>query len=52
MSSTLKAMGADIKRMDSAIRFSMCEFTTEEEIDRCIEVLEKELPMLRRFVRK
>ncbi|MBQ9765833.1 MAG: cysteine desulfurase [Lachnospiraceae bacterium] len=52
VSSTLKAMGADIKRMDSAIRFSMCEFTTEEEIDRCIEVLEKELPMLRRFVRK
>jgi len=52
VSSTLKAIGADANRMDSAIRFSMCEFTTEEEIDKCLEVLNKELPMLRRFVRK
>ncbi len=52
MSPTLKAMGADASRMDSAIRFSMCEFSTEEEIDKCLLVLNKELPMLRRFVRK
>ncbi len=52
LSPTLKAIGADAKRMDSAIRFSMCEFNTEEEIDKCLEVLNKELPMLRRFVRK
>ena len=52
VSSTLKAMGADAKRMDSAIRFSFSEWTTEEEIDKCLEVLHRELPMLRRFVRK
>lgn len=52
VSSTLKAMGADSKRMDSAIRFSFSEWTTKEEIDKCIEVIHKELPMLRRFIRK
>lgn len=52
LSPTLKAMGADTNRMDSSIRFSMCEFTTEEEIDKCLEVLNNALPMLRRFIRK
>lgn len=52
VSSTLKAIGADAGRMDSAIRFSFSEWTTEEEIDKCLEVLHKELPILRRFVRK
>lgn len=52
ISSTLKSMGADLKRIDSAIRFSFSEWTTAEEIDKCLEVLHTELPMLRRFIRK
>lgn len=51
-SPTLAAMGADAARLDSAIRFSLSEMNTEEDIARCLEVLHAELPRLRRFIRK
>lgn len=51
-SGTLKAIGLKKELLDSTLRFSMSEFTTEEEIDNCLAALRELLPMLRRFTRK
>lgn len=48
-SSTLSAMGAGAKEMDSAVRFSFSEENTKEQIDELMEVLTAVLPMLRRY---
>lgn len=52
VSGTLKAIGIKKELLESTLRFSMSEFTTEEEIDSCLAALHELLPVLRRFVRK
>ncbi len=52
LSETLKALGLNDVQVDNAIRFSFSKYTTEEEIDYCIEELGKNIPKLRRFTRK
>ncbi len=51
VSGTLKAMGIKEKLLDSTLRFSFSEFTTEDEISYCLGALGELLPMLRRFRR-
>ena len=51
-SNTVKAIGTDIKYVDSVIRFSLCNLNTMEEIDYCIDVLKDILPKLRKYSRK
>lgn len=52
VSATLKGIGVKKEYLDSTIRFSFCIFTTQEEIDYCLEALNELLPMLRRYARK
>ena len=51
-SPTLTAIGASKAEMESSVRFSFSENTTPEEIDTVLEVLNRVIPMLRRFTRK
>lgn len=51
ISETLKAIGVKRELLESTIRFSFSEFTTQEEIDDCLEALSGRLPMLRRYTR-
>ncbi len=51
-SSTLKAMGADAAAMDGALRLSMSEFTTREELEYTLETLKELIPFYSRFTRK
>lgn len=51
-SSTLKAMGADAETMDGALRISMSEFTTKEELEYVLSTLKEIIPFYSRFVRK
>lgn len=50
-SASLTSVGADADRRESAIRFSLCEFTTKEEVDYVAAVIGKHLPILRRYAR-
>jgi cysteine desulfurase len=49
---TLTAIGLSRELMDSTIRFSMSELTTEEEIRYTLEQIKELLPVLRRYTRK
>lgn len=51
-SHTLTAMGLPKERVESALRFSFCFETTQEEIDYCLQELSELLPVLRRYVRR
>lgn len=51
VSGTLKAMGIKRELLDSTLRFSFSEFTTEEELAYCLKTLGELLPMLRKFKR-
>lgn len=51
LSYVLKEMGIKDNVTDGAIRISLCEFVTEEEIDYVVEVLSKEVPLLRKIMR-
>ena len=51
ISPTLKAIGVRRDLLESALRFSMSIFTTVEEIDYTLQVLNELLPMLRRYRR-
>lgn len=51
VSGTLKAMGIKREFLDSTLRFSFSEFTTEEELAYCLKTLGELLPMLRKFKR-
>ncbi len=51
-SHTLAAIGLDSKAQDCTLRFSLSKYTTEEEIDYTLNVLEELLPVLARFVAK
>ncbi len=48
-SHVLKAIGCDHLRINSSIRLSLSKYTTEEEIDYTIEVLEKVVDKLRKM---
>ena len=52
ISGTLKAAGIKNSHLDSVLRFSFSVFTEEEQIDYAADVLEEELPVLRKFTRK
>ena len=52
ISGVLKGIGVPREYLESTLRFSMSEFTTEEEIDRTVEALCKMVPMLRRYTRR
>lgn len=52
ISGVLKGIGAQQEYLDATLRFSMSEFTTEEEIDYTLETLYNIVPMLRRYVRQ
>lgn len=47
----LKAMGLKDNVIDGSVRFSLSEFNTDEEIDYCLDVLQKEVPVLRKIMR-
>ena len=51
VSGVLKSIGAGREYLDATIRFSMSEFTTEEEIDYTLETLYNCVPMLRKYTR-
>ena len=51
ISGVLRAIGAAPEYLDSTLRFSLSEFTTEEEIDYTLEVLGECVPRLRKFTR-
>ena len=52
VSATLKAIGLPRELLDSTLRFSFCEYTTEEEIEETLLALKELLPRLRLFRRK
>ena len=51
-SPTLLAMGCSRDEIEGAIRFSFSRFNTLEEIYLCLEVLQREVPLLRKFAKK
>ena len=51
-SASLGALRLSPERKESAIRFSLCEFSTREELAYTLEVLREVLPMLRRYARR
>ena len=51
-SSTLKAMGASAEETDGALRISMSEFTTREELETLIVELKAVIDKYGRFIRK
>lgn len=51
-SHVLKAMGKTYEEQDSAIRFSLSPFLSQEDIDYTIQVLIKEVKEIRKFVRR
>lgn len=51
-SGTLAAMGVQPEIRESAIRFSFCEETTEEEIRFCLQVLAELAPVLKKYARR
>lgn len=48
-SATLTAMGMKKSQMESTVRFSFSEETTEKEIDYCLQAIREVLPMLRKY---
>lgn len=50
-SASMTAIGVNKERRESAIRFSLCEFTTKEELDYALDEIRKVLPILRKFAR-
>ena len=51
VSGVLKGIGTGKEYLDSTLRFSMSEFTTEEEIDYTLQTLYNCVPMLRKYTR-
>ena len=52
MSPVLKAIGLEKQAAESTLRFSLCRYNTEEEMDYVLQVLSELLPRLRRFTRR
>ena len=51
LSYVLKSMGIKDNVIDSAIRISLSEFNTQEEVDYTVNVLKKEVELLRKIMR-
>ncbi len=51
VSGVLTGMGVEQKYLESTLRFSLSEFTTEEEIAETVLALQELVPMLRRYTR-
>lgn len=51
VSTVLKELHLAPELLESTLRFSFSRFTTEEEIDYCLEALSELLPVLRRYAR-
>ncbi len=51
ISGVLEGMGVGKEYLESTVRFSLSEFTTEEEIDETVNALQEMVPMLRRYTR-
>lgn len=51
VSSVLKEIGVDREMLESTVRFSFSTYTTEEEIDYCLEQLRQIIPVLRKYMR-
>lgn len=51
LSGTLQAIGVDRSLLDAALRFSFSVHTTEEEVAYALEMVSRQLPVLRRFTR-
>ena len=51
-SSTLTAMGMKPEQRESTVRFSLCEETSQEEIEYCLEILGEIVPVLKRYARR
>ncbi len=45
----LTSIGLDRKEIDGSIRFSLSEFTTDEEVDKAVSVLKELIPRLRKL---
>lgn len=52
ISSTLQGIGVANELLDSTLRFSFSFFTTKEELNYCVEVLEEVLPRLRKYSKR
>lgn len=52
ISGVLKGIGTKKEFLDATLRFSLSEFTTEEEIDYTLDTLYNCIPMLRRYRRR
>ena len=52
ISGVLRGIGTRKELLDATLRFSMSEFTTEEEIDYTLKTLYQLIPMLRRYSRR
>ncbi len=52
VSGVLKAINLDKDRLESTLRFSLCETNTMEEVDYAIKCIEEILPVFRRYIRK
>lgn len=50
-SHVLSAMGCDKRQIDAAIRFSLSLELTENDIDKTVEILKKEVATIRKYVR-
>ena len=51
ISGVLKGIGAGAEYLDATLRFSLSEFTTQEEIDYTLQILYNCVPMLRKYTR-
>ncbi len=51
ISGTLKAIGVGKDHLDSTLRFSLSQDTTEDEIDYCVSQLQALTPVLRKYTR-
>lgn len=52
LSDTLKGIGLSNEELDSTVRFSLSYMSAKEEVDYCIDTIEKNIDILRRYVRK
>lgn len=51
-SATLTAIGLDKALLESTIRFSFSRYTTKEDIEETVKVMEELIPQLRKYTRK
>lgn len=52
ISETLSGIGLSLEEIDSALRFSLSEYTSKHELDNTIDCIRELLPVLRKFTKK